>query len=145
MTILNNINTNLKKASTGLKNYKEGIQNALDLFIVNYEGELNKNSEPLLKIIKTVKPNDKRFLTQWLVDFTNIKATVTKKGGLSIKTSDGNPVGYIETPNRFWYEKDEAEKDPKEWILEEVLKKLIKKAEKEGFTKADVSKALSKM
>lgn len=145
MTILQEINKNLKSASNGLKNYKEGIQNALNLFINNYEGELDKNSGPLERILSTVKANDKRLLTQWLVDFTNIQGRKSKKGGLTIGSKDGNPVGFTMEPTRNWYEKEETESEPKEWDLVETLKKLIKKAEKEGFSKSDVSKALSKM
>lgn len=145
MTTLQSINTNIKKASTGLKNYKEGIQLAIDLFIENYEGDLDKNSEPLQRIINTVKPNDKKLLMKYIVDFTNMQGTKTKKGGLSIKSKDGNPIGFTTEPTRAWYEKEETESEPKEWDLVETLKKLIKKAEKEGFSKADVSKALSKM
>lgn len=145
MTILATINTNIKKANTGLKNYKDGIQTALDLFIKNYEGELSKNAQPLERILATVKANDRKLLTKYITDFTNMQATVSKKGGLSIKSKDGNPVGYTTEPTRNWYEKEETETEPKEWDLVETLKKLIKKAEKEGFSKAEVSKALSKM
>ena len=145
MTILQEINKNLKSASNGLKNYKEGIQNALNLFIENYEGELDKNSGPLERILSTVKANDKRLLTQWLVDFTNIQGRKSKKGGLTISSKDENPVGFTMEPTRYWYEKEEKESEEKEWDLVEALKKLVKKAEKEGLSKADVTKALSKM
>ena len=66
MTILATINTNIKKANTGLKNYKEGIQTALDLFIKNYEGELSKNAQPLERILATVKANDRKLLTKYI-------------------------------------------------------------------------------
>lgn len=144
MTILQEINKSLTSATKGLKAYKEGIQNALDLFINNYEGDLDKNAGPLERILSTVKANDKKLLTQYLVDFTNIRKNLTKKG-FAITSKDGNPIGYTTDPTRNWYEKEEKESESKEWDLVETLKKLIKKAEKEGFSKSDVSKALSKM
>lgn len=145
MTILQAINKALLSASKGLNTYKKGIAAALDMFILNYEGELSKNAQPLEKILATVKDNDRKLLTKYIVKFTNIRATVSKKGGLSIISKDGNPIGYTTDPTHQWYEKEETESEPKEWDLVETLKKLIKKAEKEGFSKSDVSKALSKM
>ena len=144
-TVLNTINQNIDSALNGLTSYKQGIQKALDLFVKNYSTKLSGNNEPLQRILNGVKENDKKLVKKYLTDFTNIQLTTNAKGNLSIKSTNDSDIDFIKTPDRKWYQKAEKESESKEWNLIETLERFIKKAEKEGYSKADITKALSKM
>lgn len=74
----------IKGASVSKQNYRNKIQDALVLFIKEYNGALTYNKEPFKAIVETVG-NDAKALKNFLDEYTNITKV---KADLSFETSD---------------------------------------------------------
>lgn len=71
ITILDKLNGIISNAKNGKKAYRESIQEALILFVNNYNTELTYNTTPFKEIVLTVG-KDIKDLRNWLFEYTNL-------------------------------------------------------------------------
>lgn len=85
MTKLSEIKNLIKNAKANKQKYRDNIQQALVLFVKNYNNELNHNSQPLKELIE-VAGVDSKFVRPWLTAaITNlVRIEKTKAGGFKM-------------------------------------------------------------
>lgn len=85
MTKLSEIKNLIKSAKANKQKYRDNIQQALVLFVKNYNNELNHNSQPLKDLIE-VAGVDSKFIKPWLAAaITNlVRIEKTKAGGFKM-------------------------------------------------------------
>lgn len=70
-TFLDKLNAIIATAKNGKKAYRDSIQQALVMFIKEYNGQLSYNATPFKEIVHIVG-KDVKDLRSWLTEYTNI-------------------------------------------------------------------------
>lgn len=118
------INSYVNKAITAKQNYREYIQTAYEIFVANYNGALNHNSQPLLNILKATG-KDIEYLKKYIYNSTNIvKLRLSDKGGLLLEFEGEFAYNDDYIDNNKWY--DDAIKDDKKAVVDIDDKALLK-------------------
>lgn len=92
-TALQTLSNNLKVIKNSRKKYEETVQDSIEVFLNNYEGQLSRNSKPLQDLLNAVAPKDVQIIKWYLSKCSNIKQLKTNdKGNLQIVTADNEPL-----------------------------------------------------
>lgn len=133
--ILKQLDKILVEALQSKEAYKGKYQEFLTTFIKNYDGVLNKNSEPLYKFFKKLDNIEKVKVNLWLIKNTSLDGATVHKEGLKLRFKEGYDSFTIFNEALNWYEMKVEVKpfEPSDDKLKKSLVNLLKHYNKEAI------------